>query len=121
MAAMESFARLAARAAGLSNREITIRFVGVRRMTDLNRRFLGRRYATDVLAFGSGESAEREGYAGDIAICPAVAAKNSRCLARELKILVLHGILHLRGYDHESDEGEMHRLELKLRRRLGLQ
>ena len=63
-------------------------------------------------------------YLGDIAISPATARRNAkkygRGLASELRILMLHGVLHLLGYDHETDHGEMHRLEMKLRRRLGL-
>ncbi len=61
---------------------------------------------------------------GDIAISPATARryaeKNRRSLPAELRILMLHGILHLLGYDHEIDDGEMDRLEAKLRRRFGL-
>lgn len=63
-------------------------------------------------------------YLGDIAIAPGVARRNAkkygRGLAVELRILMLHGVLHLLGYDHETDNGEMHRLEMKLRRRFGL-
>jgi probable rRNA maturation factor len=63
-------------------------------------------------------------YLGDIAIAPAVARRNSRRLGRgfvqELRILILHGALHLLGYDHETDRGEMQRLEFRLRRELGL-
>jgi probable rRNA maturation factor len=63
-------------------------------------------------------------YLGDIAIAPAVARRNARRLGRpmerELRILILHGALHLLGYDHETDNGEMDRIERRLRRRLGL-
>jgi probable rRNA maturation factor len=63
-------------------------------------------------------------YLGDIAIAPAVARRNAkkygRGLPAELRILILHGVLHLLGYDHETDHGEMHRREMQLRRRLGL-
>jgi probable rRNA maturation factor len=63
-------------------------------------------------------------YAGDIAISAEIAANNARSLghtaAEEIKILVLHGILHLRGYDHERDDGRMARREEKLRRELRL-
>jgi len=67
---------------------------------------------------------EAAGYLGDIAIAPAVARRNARRLGRslgsEMRILMLHGALHLLGYDHERDDGEMERLERRLRRRLGL-
>jgi len=63
-------------------------------------------------------------YLGDIAIAPAVARRNARRLRRsftqEMKILILHGILHLMGYDHETDTGQMDRFEQRLRRELGL-
>lgn len=63
-------------------------------------------------------------YLGDIAISPATARRNAakygRELPAELRILMLHGVLHLLGYDHEADGGEMERLEAKLRRRFGL-
>jgi probable rRNA maturation factor len=63
-------------------------------------------------------------YLGDIAIAPAVARKNARAFGRtfddEMRILILHGMLHLMGYDHESDNGQMERREQKLRRVLGL-
>ena len=62
---------------------------------------------------------------GDIAIAPKVARRNAkqygRTLAEELRILILHGVLHLMGYDHETDGGQMERRELRLRRRLGLE
>ena len=64
------------------------------------------------------------GLAGDIAISAEIAAQNARHLghsaAQEIKILVLHGILHLAGYDHESDRGTMARKEVRLRKSLGL-
>jgi len=64
---------------------------------------------------------------GDIAIAPETARryarKNGRTLDNEIRILMLHGVLHLMGYDHESksDNGQMNRIEQKLRRRLGLE
>jgi probable rRNA maturation factor len=67
---------------------------------------------------------ETDASLGDIAIAPAVAKRNAkncgRTLPAELKILILHGVLHLLGFDHEADHGEMDRTEKKLRRRLGL-
>jgi probable rRNA maturation factor len=78
---------------------------------------------------GGRDSAKKKGnkesrYLGDIAIAPGVARryakKNGRSLDSELRVLVLHGVLHLLGYDHETDRGEMDRLEQRLRRRFGL-
>ena len=61
---------------------------------------------------------------GDIAIAPETARryakKNGRSLAAEIRVLMLHGVLHLMGYDHESDQGQMNRIEQRLRRRLGI-
>jgi len=63
-------------------------------------------------------------YLGDIAIAPATARryakKNGRSLNNELRVLILHGVLHLLGYDHETDRGEMNRFERKMRQRFGL-
>ena len=65
-----------------------------------------------------------DGLAGDVAISQEIATKNARAIghapAEEIKILALHGVLHLAGYDHESDNGEMAREENRLRRKLGL-
>lgn len=81
--------------------------------------FRGKDHATDVLSFPA-ETGGAGGYLGDIAICPDAARRNSGGLDRELRVLVLHGILHLMGYDHETDGGAMRRQELRLRRKLGL-
>ncbi len=66
-----------------------------------------------------------EGYIGDIAIAPETARRNARQYARslpeELRILILHGMIHLAGYDHETDNGQMNRLERRLRARFGLE
>jgi probable rRNA maturation factor len=66
----------------------------------------------------------RREFLGDIAISPAVARRNAyslgRSLSGEIRVLILHGVLHLLGYDHETDRGEMDRVEGRLRRRLGL-
>jgi probable rRNA maturation factor len=70
------------------------------------------------------ESRPAERYLGDIAIAPETARryakKNGRSLGHELRVLILHGLLHLLGYDHETDRGEMERIERKMRRRFGL-
>jgi probable rRNA maturation factor len=89
----------------------------------LNRLFLGKDYPTDVLSFPAFPGLKTH-YAGDIAVSAEIAARNARTLghtiAEEIKILTLHGILHLRGYDHEHDNGKMARREEKLRRELRL-
>jgi rRNA maturation RNase YbeY len=73
---------------------------------------------------GSAPAAIHSEYLGDVAIAPATARRNAKELGRtlpnELQILILHGVLHLLGYDHETDRGEMNRFEQRLRRRLGL-
>jgi probable rRNA maturation factor len=102
----------------------------------LNRTYRGKVGPTDVLSFvatnGEGKIAGRARngrptapfHLGDIAISPAVARDNARRLGRtldtELRVLILHGVLHLAGYDHETDRGEMERYELRLRQRLGI-
>jgi probable rRNA maturation factor len=73
---------------------------------------------------GRQESRAAEIYWGDIAIAPETARryarKNGRSLSNELRVLILHGVLHLLGYDHETDRGEMDRIERRMRRRFGL-
>jgi probable rRNA maturation factor len=92
-------------------------------MKSLNRRFRGKDKPTDVLSFPAGPAAPKKD-AGEIAISAEIAAKNARSLghapAEEVKILVLHGLLHLRGYDHQCDNGQMARREKQLRARLHL-
>lgn len=87
----------------------------------LNREFRGKNQATDVLSF---PPANANGLAGDIAIsidrARVQATELGHSLADELRILMLHGALHLAGMDHESDSGEMARAESRWRRRLGL-
>ena len=87
----------------------------------LNRKFRGKNQATDVLSF---PPANVNGFAGDIAIsidrARMQAAERGHSLADELRILMLHGALHLAGMDHECDSGEMARAEIRWRKRLGL-
>jgi probable rRNA maturation factor len=86
----------------------------------------GRRVRRSVVVGKNGFSfrsfASSDSYLGDIAIAPAVARKNARRFGRiftdELRILILHGVIHLLGYDHETDQGEMDRLEQSVRRSL---
>ncbi|HXG35038.1 MAG TPA: rRNA maturation RNase YbeY [Bryobacteraceae bacterium] len=92
-----------------------------RELRDLNRRFLGRDEPTDVLSF---PQPGRTGWLGDIAISVDRAAEQARRFghspAEEIQILMLHGVLHLLGMDHESDRGRMARAERAWRKRLGL-
>lgn len=89
-------------------------------MQALNRRFRKKNRATDVLSFRS----QAPGVAGDIAISLEIAAANAaelgHDLATEVKILILHGMLHLAGFDHEIDDGEMLAREASLRKKLKL-
>jgi probable rRNA maturation factor len=96
-------------------------------LRSLNRRFRGADKATDVLSFpspqGGGTKAGRT--AGEVAISADIARENARRMghtaANEVKILALHGILHLAGFDHERDHGEMARKERRLRQQLKLE
>ena len=116
--ALEQFTARAQRAAGVRG-EVGVLLTSSLQMRRLNRRFRGKNAATDVLSFLSGN-----GSAGDLAISAQIAARNARRLghttAVELKILILHGLLHLAGYDHETDTGKMARKEARLRQALGL-
>lgn len=112
---------------GVSEPSATIAFVSDRAIKELNRRFRGRNYATDVLSFPAGRdewAEEGEASLGDVVIsverAEAQAAEHGLEFEEEVAQLILHGLLHLCGYDHETDNGEMNRLELSLRRRLGI-
>lgn len=95
-------------------------------MRSLNRQFRAKDMPTDVLAFPSPSLPPNKPArtAGDIAISVDIAAQNAGKLghstAEEVKVLVLHGILHLAGFDHERDNGQMARKEARLRRTFGL-
>jgi probable rRNA maturation factor len=82
------------------------------------------RFLSSISSMSSSSSASSGSYLGDIAIAPVVARRNARRFGRtfgeEMRILILHGMLHLMGYDHETDTGEMDRRERRLRRALGL-
>lgn len=117
--ALVLFTTKARRAAGVRG-ELSIRITSDAEMRELNRRFRRKNKPTDVLSFPS----EMPKFAGDIAISVSIAAANADRLGHsvetELKILILHGLLHLAGYDHETDDGEMRRQEDNLRQRLNL-
>ncbi len=116
---MERFAAAAQKAARLRG-EVAILITSSAEIRKLNRDFRGKDKPTDVLSFPS----DAKGLAGDIAISAQVARKQAAALrhslATELKVLILHGMLHLAGHDHEADSGEMAKLEAKLRAKLGL-
>jgi probable rRNA maturation factor len=123
---LRQFYERARRALGFAPGAVTIQLISDRTMARLNERFRKKHGTTDVLSFpGSGERpAHGSEYVGDIAISPETARRNarrfSRSLPAELQILILHGMIHLAGYDHEIDHGEMNRLERRLRKRLGV-
>src|SRR6476659_9383828 len=118
--AWSNFATKALNAIGKSESSATIAFVSDKKIRELNRQFRGVDKATDVLSFPAGGSDDSE--LGDIAISVDTAAtqakENGLKFENEIAQLILHGLLHLSGYDHETDNGEMNRLELKLRRKL---
>ena len=145
---LERFLKRVQKELGVKGREVTICFVSDREIAGMNERFRKKKGPTDVLSFPAAEHSrakkrirkgraedsdgkqpirdlEREdSYLGDIAIAPQTARryakKNGRTLENELRVLILHGVLHLLGYDHETDRGEMDHLEQKLRRTFGL-
>ena len=80
--------------------ELSLSFVGLDEMSALHERYLGEPGPTDVLSFPLGE----EGLLGDVVVCPAYAATNTSDVKAELALLVVHGVLHLLGYDHEEED-----------------
>jgi probable rRNA maturation factor len=127
---------------GIPSGAITVALVTNGEIKRWNRAFRGKNRPTDVLSFPGDDAPQQkesshgrirasrtlarsaDSYLGDIAIAPAVARHNARRFGRtfatEMRILILHGILHLMGYDHETDTGQMDRREALLRRELGL-
>jgi probable rRNA maturation factor len=139
--ALESFLLRVRRELDLKKVQVTVCLVSDAEIAGMNQSFRKKHGPTDVLSFPAVQarkpqrsrrrfissvpvSSDSEESLGDIAIAPAVAKRNARNYGRtlpaELKILILHGVLHLLGFDHEADRGEMDRTEKKLRRRLGL-
>jgi probable rRNA maturation factor len=104
---------------GKADASVTVAFVSEKKIRELNRQFRRINKATDVLSFPSDSD---DGALGDIAISIETAARqakqNGLTLNGEIAQLMLHGLLHLSGYDHETDNGEMNRLELRLRKKL---
>jgi probable rRNA maturation factor len=133
---LESFLRRVKRELGLAKSDLTVCLVSDAEMERLNRSFRKKKGPTDVLSFPAiarrrparlrrnSRPAKASQYLGDIAISPETAKRYAkryeRQLASELRVLILHGVLHLLGYDHETDHGEMDKTEQKLRKQLGL-
>jgi rRNA maturation RNase YbeY len=106
---------------------VTIAFVSDRAMSELNRMWRGKRGTTDVLSFPAQQDEfEVSGGSslGDVVISVEQAARqakeNRMSFDDEIAQLILHGMIHLCGYDHATDNGEMNRLELRLRKKLGI-
>ena len=147
---LAQFLREIQRELRIENADVSVAFVSDTEMAAWNQAYRKKTGPTDVLSFPaltqkeldvsliphskSARTRHREwarhgapeaAVLGDIAIAPETARRyaktNGRSLQNELRILMLHGVLHLMGYDHESDNGEMDRIEHKLRRRLGLE
>lgn|GEM_PF-315778 len=117
--ALSRFLKRAQKAAALEG-EVTVLLADDARLKELNRTFRGKNKPTDVLSFPAAKNGE--GFAGDLAISLETAARQAaehrHALEDEVRILMLHGVLHLAGYDHETDKGEMRALEAELRAQL---
>jgi probable rRNA maturation factor len=148
LGALENFLRRLRQELRLGDAEVTVCLVSDAEIAGMNELFRKKAGSTDVLSFPAAKrqrmspagEPRKPGHTrlrlrvplglvsgealGDIAIAPAVAQRNAksygRTLPMELKILMLHGVLHLLGYDHETDRGEMNRAERRLRKRLEL-
>ncbi len=120
----QQFVARALRLIPADGRGVTVAFVSDRAMRELNRMWRHRTGTTDVLSFpaGAADVAGEESRLGDVVIsierAAEQASENGLRLENEIEQLILHGLLHLSGYDHETDDGEMNRVELKLRRKL---
>ena len=133
---LETFLNRVTQDLGLDAAEVTVCLVSDAEIARMNETYRKKKGPTDVLSFPSNKKRKplrikarnrqvaAGEFLGDIAISPATARryakKNGRRLSDELRVLILHGVLHLMGYDHETDRGQMERIEQKLRRRLGL-
>jgi probable rRNA maturation factor len=122
--ALARFVLRARKAAGLHGR-VNVLVTGSAEMRKLNKQFRAKNKPTDVLSFPAELCIQRkEKFAGEIAISGEIASRNAarfgHSAALEIKVLVLHGILHLAGFDHERDNGQMARKEATLRKALHL-
>src|ERR1700723_1802546 len=120
---LNRFLAAAAEALGLAG-EFSVLLTGDERLRALNLQFRGMDKPTDVLSFPALPEAANGGQGGDLAISLETASvqalHHGHSLQTEIKVLILHGVLHLAGYDHERDRGQMARREHALRKELGL-
>ena len=121
------FAEQALQAIDSTQQSATIVFVSDAVIKKLNQQFRGQNYATDVLSFPTKAEdfeSDNQSHLGEVVIsverAAAQAKENGLTFSNEVRQLILHGLLHLSGHDHETDKGEMNRLELKLRKKLGI-
>lgn len=120
--AAADFCSKAMREVGKPDYALSVAFIGLYEMREINSRYLKRDHPTDVLSFSYGvELLDGSPLLGEILVSPAAADRNAHIyrvsLDRELKRLLIHGILHLSGYNHEEDDGTMSRLQANLMRR----
>lgn len=122
---LSRFVHRARKAVGLQG-AVSVLVIRGDEMRRLNSRFRKKNKSTDVLSFPSSQpmGANKKLIAGDVAVCWNIAHANARKLGHsaeeEVKVLILHGVLHLAGYDHENDKGDMAKLEARLRVKLKL-
>ena len=123
---LQQFYERVRRELGFAPESVTIQLISDHTMARLNETYRKKHGPTDVLSFPANGARRKQGaeYIGDIAISPETARRNarrfSRSLPAEMRILILHGMIHLAGFDHETDHGEMDRFEQRLRKRLGI-
>lgn len=123
---LQQFYERARRELGFAPESVTIELISDAAMARLNATYRKKHGPTDVLSFPANGARPKPGaaYVGDIAISPETARRNARRFSRslplEMRVLILHGMIHLAGFDHEADHGEMDRLERRLRKRLGV-
>jgi probable rRNA maturation factor len=123
---LQQFYERVRRELGFAPESVTIELISDDAMARFNKTFRKKHGPTDVLSFPANGARPTPGaqYVGDIAISPETARRNARRFSRslpvEMRILILHGMIHLAGFDHETDHGEMDRLERRLRIRLGI-
>jgi probable rRNA maturation factor len=125
-ARITDWARAALAGSGPGTAEVTVRLVDEAESAALNRRYRGKRGATNVLSFSYDLPHGAQGLAGDLVICAPVVARESDQQGKPVRAhwahMVVHGIMHLRGYDHvhESDAQVMETLEVRVLKRFGI-